>query len=225
MGLGTYDFQPRRGMGLTSSKAGSILDSGTYLKRKYRWTFAVSFLNNTCPNLSDYGYIPECYVKSANRPKLEIEELELNYLNQKFWVPGKGSWQALEVTYYDIAVKDVGLTPLWTWIDTIYQFMNRPDDGSPNNGNAVINRYQASRPGEYTGWGFVTMYDGCGVWVENWNVPDMWPQNIDLGELDYSSNDEANIVVTYRYSQAYVQFNTDCTNAPDPGCCSPCSST
>ena len=211
----TYFYAEKRSMGI-----GPLMDPGVYIKRKYRWTLGVDFTGSTCPNLD---YIPEHYVKSANRPNLEIEELELNFLNQKFWIPGKGAWQTLSVTYYDIAVLDIGLTNLWTWIDSIYQVMDDKTKSRGGSGKATLDRYQASRPSDYIGDTMITMYDGCGVWIENWDLRDSWPQGINWGELDYSSNDEANIEVTLRFSDVTLAFNPMCSTPPDPGCCSACS--
>lgn len=199
-----YPIRPM-GMGMFANPMAS-------LKRKYRWTFTVDF------PAGGEG-IPEHFVKSAARPNLEVEELEMNFLHQKWWLPGKGSWQAITVTYYDVAIVTNGLAPLWGWIDTIYQIMDR--DGPT--GKAVIDRQQASIPGQYQGWGQITMYDGCGTWVEYWDLTDAWPQTINWGELDYSSNDEANIEINLRYSNCQFVPNEKC-QGKSKGHCTSCDS-
>ena len=40
--------------------------------------------------------IPAYVVKTANRPQITFEEVELHHLNVKRWVKGKADWEALE---------------------------------------------------------------------------------------------------------------------------------
>src|SRR6516162_10161528 len=65
-------------------------------KRKFRWTFSIQ---TACNNYT----VPASIVKLAARPNLTIEETEINYLHGKMWIPGKGAWETITVTYYDIA--------------------------------------------------------------------------------------------------------------------------
>ena len=96
-------------------------------KRKYRWTFN---LNVPCG-----PPIGEQVVKLAARPNLTIEETEINFLHGKMWIPGKGTWETITVTYYDIG-NDPSLSGLYAWLATIYDFTN------------VVNLYQSSQRGD-----------------------------------------------------------------------------
>ena len=44
--------------------------------------------------------IPAYLIKSAARPTITFEEIELDHINTKRYVKGKGAWEALEVTLY-----------------------------------------------------------------------------------------------------------------------------
>ena len=114
-------------------------------KRKFRWTFEVT---DICGN----GSIPANFVKVANRPQLDIEETEINFLNGKTYIPGKGTWETITVTYYDVSVGNGGgdNTPLWSWLADVYNFIN------------PVMLTQNSRRSCYTGQGICTLYDGCG---------------------------------------------------------------
>jgi hypothetical protein len=166
-------------------------------KRQFRWTFEVT--NGPC-GLT----VPPDFVKLANRPNLEIEETEINYLNGKTWIPGKGTWQTITVTYYDVVGSGANNIGLWNWIAAVYDYTN------------PITLKQGTARADYSGTASLILYDGCGNILETWKLSDAWPQAINFGELDYSSSEVATIELTIRYSQ--VTYLNGC--GPNPtGCC------
>jgi hypothetical protein len=169
-------------------------------KRAFRWTLVIS----TCA-----GQVPKHFVKIANRPSIEIEETEINFLNGKTWIPGKGTWQSITVTYYDIAGSQNNA--LWSWLATLYDFTN------------PFTLQQATQRGNYKGTATLVLYDGCGVPLEQWILDDAWPQNVNFGsqELDYSSSEVATIELTLRYGQ--VQYMNLCGGQISPCGCIGCS--
>lgn len=181
---------------------GALGSRDVVFKRKYRWTFQV---DNICGGKS----IPPSFVKLASRPNISIEETEINFLNGKFWIPGKGSWETITVTYYDVGgnVGD-GITALYTWLAAVYQFNN------------PVTLKQGSRTADYSARARINMYDGCGTSMETWTLGDAWPQAINFGDLDYSSSEEATIEITLRYSQ--VEFNSTCPPINFADCCTGC---
>ena len=48
--------------------------------------------------------IPAYLIKTAGRPQITFDEVELNHMNVTRYVKGKGKWQALSVTLYDPVV-------------------------------------------------------------------------------------------------------------------------
>ena len=48
--------------------------------------------------------IPAYLIKTANRPTIAFEVIELDHINVKRFVKGKGSWEELEITLYDPVV-------------------------------------------------------------------------------------------------------------------------
>lgn len=170
------------------------------LKRKFRWTLSI---------LTPCGSVGQHFVKSASRPQLEIEETELNFLNAVSWVPGKGRWQPITVTYLDVAHKE--MEGLYRWIATVYDFTNS------------INLYQAEKY-NWEGTATLIMYDGCGNPLERWILGSVWPQSINFGDLDYSDSDAATIELTLRYSE--VDYTSLCGVPSDfTTCCTGCGDT
>lgn len=166
-------------------------------KRKFRWTFA-------CEREGGKR-VPASFVKVAARPQIEVEETEINFLNAKTYIPGKGTWQSMTITYYDVTSLDgVGNEELWSWLASVYNFIDN------------IALTQSSRRRGYGGTGICTMYDGCGQELEEWRLFDCWPQAMNFGELDYSSSEEATIEVTLRYSN--VKYTNMCGLNPNVSC-------
>ena len=48
--------------------------------------------------------IPAYLIKTANRPSISFEEVELNHLNVKRYIKGKATWETVEFTMYDPVV-------------------------------------------------------------------------------------------------------------------------
>lgn len=151
------------------------------IKRKFRWTLAIA---------TPCGNVPASFCKVAARPNLDIEETELNFLNATTWIPGKGKWQPISVTYIDVA--NAQMQGLYNWIATVYGF------------NDPINLPQSEKAG-WAGTALLTMYDGCGSPLENWVLGSVWPQSVNFGDVDYQSSDVATIEMTLRYSEVFYQ--------------------
>lgn len=167
-------------------------------KRKFRWTFSV--------DRKGLGFVPASFVKMAARPNISIEETEINFLNAKTYIPGKGTWETITVTYYDVATQgDRGNEELWDWLASVYDFTNN------------ITLGQSSTRDCYGGTGTCLLFDGCGKELEKWELFDCWPQAVNFGELDYSSSEEVTIEVTLRYSN--VKYSNLCGNDPQSVCC------
>lgn len=175
---------------------GNVGQAGVIFKRKFRWTLEIQ---------TPCGSIPKHYVKMAARPKLEVESLEINYLNATTWIPGKAKWQPIRVTYMDVASQDAG--GLLNWIATIYNFQQEAD-------------LPQSEKSGWNGTALLTAFDGCGKPLEMWVLKSVYPESVDFGELDYKNNEEMTIELSLRYSE--VQYIGMCGPTPQ-GCCKGCS--
>jgi hypothetical protein len=178
---------------------GLLGTSNSVFKRKFRWTME---FQGVCG--IDTLKISPAFVKAANRPSLTIEETEINYLNGKMWIPGKGTPDTTQVTYYDIASVDGGevVAGLFTWLATVYNFKDN-EALTQSSKQGVAGGYTAQK-------GILTMLDGCGNEIDKFTYIDCWPTQINFGELDYSSNDECTIDVTLRYRNFEYKPNTEC---------------
>jgi T4-like virus tail tube protein gp19 len=169
------------------------------LKRKFRYLFGLT----TC---GTPGIVPPDFVKTAGRPSFTVEETQLDFLNERIWIPGKGIWETITVTYYDAASSTT--SALYSWLATVYNFTN-------------LCRFQASDPKTYGATGTIMMLDGCGNLIETWQMLNMWPTSVKFGDLDYTSSDVTEIELTLRYSG--VTYTNVCPGVPVTACpCGPC---
>jgi len=175
-------------------------DPSIIYKRKFRWTLALSPLCGT-------GDIDPWFVKVASRPSMTLEATQLNFLNEAYWIPGKAVYEAMNVTFLDVAPKEPASANLYKWLGSVYQFWNQ-------------NRKMGVSASQYAAAGVLTLYDGCGNPIEAWQFADLWPTSIKFGDLDYSSNDVVTIELSLRYSRFnYVPF---CGAVPFVECCAGC---
>jgi hypothetical protein len=181
---------------------GVIGNPDMVFKRKFRWTFEILGFCNNIQNI-----IPEHFIKSASRPNLSLEELEINHLNAKTWIPGKASWETITVTYIDVAHAE--METLWNWLATIYDFTDPV-------------QLSMGTKRDWDATGILNMYDGCGVLLETWQLQHMFPTAINFGEVDYSSSEECTIELTLRYSD--LKYQSFCPAFTPTSCCTGCQS-
>ena len=180
-------FNPSdQGMGIGTVGIG---DSGVVFKRKFRWTLAIRNQSGGC----DFN-IPPHFVTVAARPSISFEETEINFLNDKTWIPGKATWEPITVSFLDTNQNDS--TELLKWLTAVFDF------------TTPTSKKMSSKRAGYSGVVTLTMYDGCGTSMEEWELQDAWPQAINWGDLDMSSSDIATIELTLRYSM--VKYTAKC---------------
>ncbi len=175
---------------------GRLGQPNVIIKRKNRWTMAIS---------TPCGQIPIHYCRTSAKPSLDIESVEVNFLNATTWVPGKAKWQPITVTYLDVASQD--MQGLYDWINTVYQF----DD--------PVNLGMSEKSG-WAGNALLQTYDGCGGLLETWLLGSVWPESINFGELNYESGEFSTIDLTLRYSE--VKYISNCGVGKLNNCCRGC---
>ena len=59
--------------------------------------------------------IPSYLIKTSAKPQITFEEVELNHINTKHYVKGKGAWDQLEMPLYDPIVPS-GAQSVMEWV-------------------------------------------------------------------------------------------------------------
>lgn len=159
--------------------------SKTVLKRKFRWWLKIPEVSK-----DSIGAIPP--LRGA-RPILTFKEYGAQHLNEEIFFPMKPDWKPIQLTLYDVALKE---HPVIKWISKIYDI----------DGETASHEWNPSViPGlsKFKKTAFLELYDGCGTIIEKWKYENVWPQVIDFGELDMGSSEIAMVTITLRYDRAY----------------------
>lgn len=155
-------------------------DSELCMKRKNRWLFRI-------PNISASG-VNSLPPSRASRPGIGFKEMEASHLTETIYFPGKPDWKTVNLTLYEIQKNSEH--PIFEWIKKIYD----PEVGTSGASCDGFKELQA----------FLEMYDGCGNTLETWVFESVWPQNIEFGDLDFTSSDVVVCDITLRYDRAYI---------------------
>jgi hypothetical protein len=184
---------------------GQLMSPDVVYNMPFRWSF---YLQPNCPKLNP---VDVWFVKTAGLPKYDAEEIQLDFLNAKAWIPGKITYSTIDVTYLDVAKNRVEAANLYAYIAALSNF-NNP------------NRIQGSSVQDYTATGTIVRFDGCGTAIESWYFTDLWTKAVDFGGgggLDYSKGTEpSTVTLTFRYSQ--FSYTALCGTVPFTACCTSC---
>ena len=133
--------------------------------------------------------IPAYLIKTAARPSITFEEVELNHMNVKRFVKGKGTWDTIEITLYDPVVPSAAQAVM-EWIRLSHESVTGRDGYSDFYKKDVD--FQVLGP--------------VGDVVEQWKLKGTWIVTANFNDLDFSSSDPVEISVTLRYDYAILEF-------------------
>jgi len=133
--------------------------------------------------------IPSYMVKTANRPKLESEVVELDHINLKRKIKGKSNWTDITITLYDPIVPS-GAQSVMEWIRTSHESITGRD-GYADFYKKNIDFYMLGPVGDK---------------VEQWKIVGAWISSAEFGDVDWSSNDPVMITLTITYDYAILEF-------------------
>ena len=133
--------------------------------------------------------IPAYLIKAVARPQITFEEIALDHINVKRYVKGKGDWQLLNITLFD-AIVPSGAQAVMEWVRLSHESVTGRDGYSDFYKKDVT----------------FNLLGPVGDVVEEWVLKGTYIEMADFGELDYSSTDPAEIMLTLKYDYAILQF-------------------
>jgi hypothetical protein len=158
-------------------------------KRRYRFILNI-------------GNIPVWVIKTANKPKVNINTIEHVFLNHTFKYPGRASWDPISVTLVDPLDPDMAWTMLQRLEASGYEL---PKD---SNKRGTISKKASVQQG-LIGVS-ISQIDGEGKLIETWTLKNPWVSSIDFGgALDYTSDDmqEITMEIVYDYAEMIKHGN------------------
>lgn len=144
--------------------------------RKFRWIVSI-------------GGIEAFFAKSATRPQLTFGQTEIDYINQRRYIAGKGTWAAMTLTLND-PITPSASQQVMEWIRLTWENV------TGRMGYAVAYYKDIT----------LKMLDPAGSIVQQWNLQGTWIQDANFNDLDYTSDDVADITLTLRFNQAILEF-------------------
>ena len=133
--------------------------------------------------------IPAYLIKAGNRPQIDFNEVELDHMNTKRFVKGKGIWQPLEITLYDAIVPSAAQSVM-EWIRLSHESVTGRD------GYADFYKKDVT----------FNMLGPVGDVVEEWTLKGCYIQSANFGDVAFESSDPAEITLTLKYDYAILQF-------------------
>jgi len=133
--------------------------------------------------------IPAYLIKTANRPSISFEEVELNHMNVKRFVKGKATWETIEITMYDPVVPSAAQAAM-EWVRLSHESVTGRDGYSDFYKKDV--QFQVLGP--------------VGDVVEQWTLKGTWIQAANFNDLDFASSEPVDISLTLRYDYAILEF-------------------
>ena len=145
-------------------------------KRKFRWILEIGGLD---------AYV----MKTAARPQATFEETVIDYVNAKRWISGKHTWNPIAVTLHD-PINPSASQKTMDWMRRNYEpLTGRMGYSSVYKENITLK-----------------LLDPQGAVVELWDLEGAWAMDINWGDLDYASSDNAEISLSIRFDNATLQF-------------------
>tara|TARA_Y100001937_G_scaffold114420_1_gene164131 strand:- start:61 stop:549 length:489 start_codon:yes stop_codon:yes gene_type:complete len=145
-------------------------------KRKFRWVFALEGIDSFI-------------IKTAARPTVTIEELEIPFINSTRYIAGKTKFETLSVALHD-PIAPSGAQQVMEWIRTHYESV------SGRAGYADFYKRDIQ----------LKMLDPIGTVVELWDIKGAFLTNATFGDLDYGANDPSDISLTIRFDNCVLQY-------------------
>ncbi len=163
-------------------------------KRNYRWLVSFGDSTNTI----------KWWAKTANVPSFDVSEVEHNFLDNKYYYPGRVSWTEITVTLVDPAGDPVDTVSETLELITKsgYNIKDNPNGSQSINGTISKNAAVGAGLGNFT----LNVLDENGRGIENWTLHNAFIKAAKFGDLDYSNDELRTIELTIRYDWANCEF-------------------
>jgi len=133
------------------------------------------------------------YAKSAKKPEITITTVEHNYLNHKFYYPGRTEWGEVQVVLVDPVSPDAAAeTAAIIQAAGYHPPVDATDVTTMSKSEAVKNLLGVR----------IVQIDSTGVELEAWALKNAFITSVSYGDLDYSGDDLTEVTIGLRYDWA-----------------------
>jgi len=165
-------------------------------KRNFRFQVQIT-------GLTDLGAPTDIlwWAKTVTTPSFDVSEVEHNYLDNKFYFPGRVSWNEVSMTLVDpISVDAVKLT---NGLLVKSGYIIKANETSLK----TMSKEQATNTAIKSM--MISILNAEGAPIEQWLLNNPFIKSAKYGDLDYSSDDLRTVEMTIRYD--WATCSTDVT--------------
>lgn len=159
-------------------------------KRSYRFLVTLAGMENGA----------QWYCKSASKPEISFSTIEHNYLNHRFYYPGRAEWSEVTVTLVDPVDPDAAANTA-----KIIQSSGYNPPKSANDTTTISKKKAVDALNTVV----ISQIDDEGQAIESWTLRNAFIIGVTYGDLDYSSDDMTEITLSIRYDFAELQAGSD----------------
>ena len=153
------------------------------------------------------GAFEKYVITKVNRPSFEVGEAEHNYINHKFYYPGRVTWNDVSFSLVDAVRPDTTGILMKMLMASGYRFPNDADTTRTISkveavnaiGTCAIQVLGASKGPE----------SKEGEVLETLSFKNPWIKSVTMGDLDYGADDILSMDVTMKYDWATLSLGND----------------
>lgn len=145
-------------------------------KRKGRWLLAIEGID---------AFI----CKTAQRPQIQTERLEIPFMNSRRYIAGKTTFQEMSITLMD-PIAPSGAQQVMEWIRLCFESV------SGRAGYADFYKRDVQ----------LKLVDPVGTVVELWDIKGAFLTNVNFGELTYEDQNAVEIQLSVSFDNAVLQY-------------------
>jgi hypothetical protein len=145
------------------------------------------------------------WAQTVTIPAFDVSEVEHNYLDNKYYFPGRVSWNEVSFTLVDpISVDAVSQT------NKILEDMGYTVKANENS-NVTMSKTKAA--GVALPAVVISVLNADGVAIEVWTLNNAFLKSAKFGDLDYSSDDLRKVEMSVRYDWAQCDTSGNTSGA------------
>lgn len=128
-------------------------------------------------------------VKTASRPQVTTEEVQINWINTTRYIAGKTTFGTMSITLHD-PIAPSATQQIMEWLRLCYE----PISGRGGYADFYKRDIQ------------IKMLDPVGTVVQLWDIKGAWLTEANFNDLTYDGSDSVEIACTIRYDLMTAQY-------------------
>ena len=144
------------------------------------------------------------WAKTVTTPSFDVSEVEHDHLDNKYYFPGRVTWNEVSLTLVDpISVDAVALTNSLLESSGYTIPSQAPTDAT---NRSTLSKQKAATALKNV---VISVLDSDGVIIEQWTLRNAFLKTAKYGDLDYANDDLREIEMTFRYDWATCDTSTN----------------